>query len=158
MKTSKLKELYVQKIVTEMDANAMFRMVSDFMLKDYEKYDVNFIHSCILNELNERYDEKTVAEFLQSVEEAELNDTKAHTNLTHTLPNMETYRITQIDFNIDDEDLTTYDVNRINELLQERYIHSEWIVEEDEETSISDLISDECGWCINSLDYRLVRS
>jgi len=84
MATSKLKELYVQKIVTEMDANDMFRMVSDFMLKDYEKYDDNFIHSCILNELNERYDEKTVAEFLQSVEEAELNGAKAHTNLTLT--------------------------------------------------------------------------
>ena len=84
MKTSKLKELYVQKIVTEMDVNDALRMVSDFMLKDYEKYDVNFIHSCILNELNERYDEKTVAEFLQSVEEAELNDAKAHTNLTLT--------------------------------------------------------------------------
>ena len=45
---------------------------------------------------------------------------------------METYKITQIDFNIDDEDLTTYDVSRINETLQERYIHSEWTVEEDE--------------------------
>jgi hypothetical protein len=70
---------------------------------------------------------------------------------------METYRITQIDFSIDDEDLTTYDVSRINETLQERYIYSEWTVEEDEETSISDLISDECGWCVDSLDYRLVR-
>jgi hypothetical protein len=84
MATSKLKELYVQKIVTEMDANDMFRMVSDFILKDYEKYDANFIHSCILTELNECYDEKTVTEFLQSVEEAELNDAKAHTNLTLT--------------------------------------------------------------------------
>jgi len=71
---------------------------------------------------------------------------------------METYKITQIDFNIDDEDLTTYDVKRINETLQERYIYSEWTVEEDEETSIADLISYECGWCIDSLDYRLVRS
>jgi hypothetical protein len=71
---------------------------------------------------------------------------------------METYKITQIDFNIDDEDLTTYDVNRINETLQERYINSEWTVEEDEETSIADLISAECGLCIDSLDYRLVRS
>jgi hypothetical protein len=84
MATSKLKELYVQKIVTEMDANDMFRMVSDFMLKDYEKYDDNFIHSCILKELHERYDGHTVAKFLHSVEEAELNDVKAHTNLTHT--------------------------------------------------------------------------
>jgi hypothetical protein len=71
---------------------------------------------------------------------------------------MQTYKITQIDFDLNDEDLTTYDVKRINETLQERYIHSEWIVEEDEETSIADLISDECGWCIESLDYRLVRS
>jgi hypothetical protein len=71
---------------------------------------------------------------------------------------MKTYKITQIDFDLNDEDLTTYDVRRINETLQERYIHSEWIVEEDEETSIADLISDECGWCIESLDYRLVRS
>lgn len=70
---------------------------------------------------------------------------------------METYKITQIDFNIDDEDLTTYDVNRINETLQERYINSEWTVEDEEETSISDLISDECGCCVDSLDYRLVR-
>lgn len=71
---------------------------------------------------------------------------------------MQTYKITQIEFDLNDEDLTTYDVKRINETLQERYIHSEWIVEEDEETSIADLISDECGWCIESLDYRLVRS
>lgn len=71
---------------------------------------------------------------------------------------METYKITQIEFDLNDEDLTTYDVRRINETLQERYIHSEWIVEEEDETSISDLISDECGWGIDSLDYRLVRS
>ena len=71
---------------------------------------------------------------------------------------MQTYKITQIEFDLNDEDLTTYDVIRINEILQERYIHSEWIVEEEDETSISDLISDECGWGIESLDYRLVRS
>jgi hypothetical protein len=71
---------------------------------------------------------------------------------------METYKITQIDFNIDDEDLTTYDVNRINETLQERYINSEWTVEDEEDASIADLISDDCGWYIDSLDYRLVRS
>lgn len=71
---------------------------------------------------------------------------------------METYKVTQIDFDLNDEDLTTYDVKRINETLQERYIHSEWTVEEEDEPSIADLISDECGWCINSLDYRLVRS
>ena len=82
MATSKLKELYVQKIVTEMDAYDMLRILSDFMLRDYEKYDDTFIHSCILNELNERYDEKTVTEFLQSVEEAELTGAKSHTNLT----------------------------------------------------------------------------
>ena len=81
MATSKLKELYVQKIVAEMDAYDMLRILSDFMLRDYEKYDDTFIHSCILNELNERYDEQTVAEFLQSVEEAELTGAKVHTNL-----------------------------------------------------------------------------
>ena len=69
---------------------------------------------------------------------------------------METYKVTQIEFDLNDEDLTTYDVIRINEILQERYIHSEWIVEEEDETSISDLISDECGWGIESLDYRLI--
>ncbi len=78
MATSKLKELYVQKIVTEMDACDMLRMVSDFMLKDYEKYDDNFIHSCILKELHESYDEKTVIDFLQYVEEAELNSLKSN--------------------------------------------------------------------------------
>jgi predicted fused transcriptional regulator/phosphomethylpyrimidine kinase len=71
---------------------------------------------------------------------------------------METYKVTQIEFDLNDEDLTTYDVIRINEILQERYIHSEWIVEEEDETSISDLISDECGWGIESIDYRLIRS
>ena len=71
---------------------------------------------------------------------------------------METYKVTQIEFDLNDEDLTTYDVRRINETLQERYIHSEWSVKEEDETSISDLISDECGWGIDSLDYRLVRS
>ena len=82
MATSKLKELYVQKIVAEMDAYDMLRILSDFMLRDYEKYDDTFIHSCILNELNERYDEQTVAEFLQSVKEAELTGAKVHTTLT----------------------------------------------------------------------------
>ena len=71
---------------------------------------------------------------------------------------METYKVTQIEFDLNDEDLTTYDVIRINEILRERYIHSEWIVEEEDETSISDLISDECGWGIESIDYRLIRS
>ena len=71
---------------------------------------------------------------------------------------METYKVTQIEFDLNDEDLTTYDVIRINEILQERYIHSEWIVKEEDETSISDLISDECGWGIESIDYRLIRS
>ena len=71
---------------------------------------------------------------------------------------MQTYKITQIEFDLNDEDLTTYDVIRINDILQERYIHSEWIVEEEDETSISDLISDECGWGIESIDYRLIRS
>ena len=70
---------------------------------------------------------------------------------------METYKVTQIEFDLNDEDLTTYDVKRINERLQELYIHSEWIVDEEDETSISDLISDECGWGIESLDYRLIR-
>ena len=70
---------------------------------------------------------------------------------------METYKVTQIDFDLNDEDLTTYDVKRINETLQERYINSEWTVEEENETSIADLISDECGLGISSLDYRLVR-
>ena len=71
---------------------------------------------------------------------------------------METYKVTQIDFDLNDEDLTTYDVKRINETLQERYINSEWTIEEEDETSIADLISDECGLGISSLDYRLVRS
>lgn len=70
---------------------------------------------------------------------------------------MQTYKITQIEFDLNEEDLTTYDVKRINERLQELYIHSEWIVDEEDETSISDLISDECGWGIESLDYRLIR-
>lgn len=70
---------------------------------------------------------------------------------------METYKVTQIEFDLNDEDLTTYDVKRINETLQERYINGEWIVEEEDETSISDLISDECGLGIESIDYRLVR-
>ncbi len=71
---------------------------------------------------------------------------------------METYRVTAIEFNLnDDEDLTKYEAIRISEILEEKYLHSEWTVEEDEETSISDLISDECGWCVDSLDYRLVR-
>ena len=71
---------------------------------------------------------------------------------------METYKVTQIEFDLNDEDLTTYDVKRINERLQELYIHSEWIVAEEDETSISDLISDECNCGISSIDYRLVRS
>lgn len=69
---------------------------------------------------------------------------------------METYRVTAIEFNLnDDEDLTKYEAIRINEILEEKYLHSEWTVE-DEGFSISKLISDECRWSVDSIDYRLV--
>lgn len=70
---------------------------------------------------------------------------------------METYRVTAIEFNLDDdEDLTKYEAIRISEILEEKYLHSEWTVE-DEGFSISKLISDECRWSVDSIDYRLVR-
>ena len=84
MPTSKLKELYVEKLVTDMDTCDMFRILSNFLLKDYEKYDDTFIHSCILKELNECYDEKTVADFLQSVEKAELVEEFGATNTNNS--------------------------------------------------------------------------
>ena len=69
---------------------------------------------------------------------------------------METYRVIAIEFNLDDdEDLTKYEAIRINEILEEKYLHSEWTVE-DEGFSISKLISDECRWSVDSIDYRLV--
>ena len=71
---------------------------------------------------------------------------------------METYRVTAIEFNLeDDEDLTKYEALRINEILEEKYLHSEWTVE-DEGFSISKLISDECRWSVDSIDYKLVES
>ena len=73
---------------------------------------------------------------------------------------METYRVTAIEFNLeDDEDLTKYEAIRINEILEEKYLHSEWNVEDgDEGFSIADLISDECKWGVDSIDYKLVES
>ncbi len=69
---------------------------------------------------------------------------------------METYRVTAIEFNLnDDEDLTKYEAIRISEILEEKYLRSEWTVE-DEGFSISKLISDECRWSVDSIDYRLV--
>ena len=69
---------------------------------------------------------------------------------------METYRVTAIEFNLnDDEDLTKYEAIRISEILEEKYLHSELTVE-DEGFSISKLISDECRWSVDSIDYRLV--
>lgn len=67
---------------------------------------------------------------------------------------METYRVTAIEFDLeDDEDL------RINEILEEKYLHSEWTVEDgDEGFSIADLISDECKWAVDSIDYKLIES
>jgi hypothetical protein len=67
---------------------------------------------------------------------------------------VETYRVTAIEFDLeDDEDL------RINEILEEKYLHSEWTVEDgDEGFSIADLISDECKWAVDSIDYKLIES
>jgi len=72
---------------------------------------------------------------------------------------METYRVTAIEFDLeDDEELTKYEAIRISEILEERYLYSEWTVEEEDEGfSIADLISNECKWCVNSIDYRLVK-
>ena len=75
------------------------------------------------------------------------------------LTQRETYKVTAIEFNLeDDEELTKYEAIRISEILEEKYLYSEWTVEdEDEGFSIADLISDECGWCVSHIDYRLVR-
>lgn len=73
---------------------------------------------------------------------------------------METYRVTAIEFNLeDDEELTKYEAIRINEILEETYLHSEWTVEDgDEGFSIAGLISDECKWGVSSIDYKLIQS
>jgi len=71
---------------------------------------------------------------------------------------MKTYRVTAIEFNLEDDlELTKYEAVRISEILEEKYLYSEWTVEdEDEGFSIADLISDECKWGVSHIDYRLV--
>jgi len=73
---------------------------------------------------------------------------------------METYKVTAIEFNLeDDEELTKYEAIRINEILEETYLHSEWTVEDgDEGFSIAGLISDECKWGVSHIDYKLIQS
>lgn len=70
---------------------------------------------------------------------------------------METYKVTDIEFDLlSDEDLSTFQAREINETLQETYLNSEWVVD-DEGLSIAKRISDANKWGVLSIDYQLVR-
>jgi hypothetical protein len=62
-------------------------------------------------------------------------------------------KLTKIDF-----DLTTDDVGENDDTLQHRlrnaYVGK--VFEVDDEDELADAISDSCGWCVNSLDYKKV--
>ncbi len=70
---------------------------------------------------------------------------------------METYKVTDIEFDLlSDEDLSTFQAREINETLQETYLNSELVVD-DEGLSIAKRISDANKWGVLSIDYQLVR-
>ena len=70
---------------------------------------------------------------------------------------MQTYKVTDIEFDLlSDEDLSTFQAREINEALQETYLNSEWVVD-DEGLSIAKRISDANNWGVLSIDYQLVR-
>lgn len=70
---------------------------------------------------------------------------------------MNTYKVTDIEFDLlSDEDLSTFQAREINEALQETYLNSEWVVD-DEGLSIAKRISDVNNWGVLSIDYQLVR-
>lgn len=62
-------------------------------------------------------------------------------------------KLTKIDF-----DLTTNDVGENDVMLHQRlknaYVGK--VFEVDDEDELADAISDGCGWCVNSLDYKRV--
>jgi hypothetical protein len=69
---------------------------------------------------------------------------------------MLTYKITQIEFDFDyDEDITRYQAYHTNDVLKDKYLNSEWTVE-NEEVDIAKLITDECGFLIGHIDYKLI--
>ena len=66
------------------------------------------------------------------------------------------YQITEIEFDcsLDDDDWTEQDQLETEEFLPSRYIGTIW--EADDEDDLIDEISCASGWCINSIDYRIV--
>lgn len=66
------------------------------------------------------------------------------------------YQITEITFDLstDDDSIPQEHVDLVQQELQEEYIGQ--IITADDEDDLVDEISCQSGWCIESLDYRII--
>ena len=62
------------------------------------------------------------------------------------------FQVTEIEFDFDDEELSSYDKDEITS----QYIGDIW--EADDEEDLVEEITAASGWCIKSIDYRHVLS
>ena len=66
------------------------------------------------------------------------------------------FQITAIEFDLspEDPDWENNDINEYQHHLQEQYVGGVWYA--DDEDDLVDEITCASGWCINSLDYRII--
>lgn len=62
------------------------------------------------------------------------------------------FQVTEIEFDFDDEELSSYDKDEITS----QYIGDVW--EADDEDDLVEEITAASGWCIKSIDYRHILS
>lgn len=68
------------------------------------------------------------------------------------------YHVTAIDFDFGDDYEEGWDIDPIptQEEIIRNVMNTEWEIEDDED--LVDVITNECGWCIKSIDYCEVLS
>ena len=66
------------------------------------------------------------------------------------------FQVTDISFDcsLDDDDWTSKDQLETEEMLPKSYIGTMW--EADDEDDLIEEITCASGWCINSIDYRII--
>jgi hypothetical protein len=66
------------------------------------------------------------------------------------------YKITEIEFDLTDDCGEYIDTQMLQSQLQKGYIGQ--VLNVNQEDELVDLISDKCGWCVNSIRYENVSS
>lgn len=77
-----------------------------------------------------------------------------------TLTNSTIVRINEITFDLstDDDSIPEEHMNQVQKELQEEYLNSYYVLEQNETLDdVVNQISDECGWCIQSIDLEEVK-